>query len=138
MTATAVLLPVFVEVALTFVLLFRMGSLRIRALRDRTLRIGDIALGEPNWPKPTLQVQNAFQNQFELPVLFYVLIALALITQHASALLAGLAWLFVISRVVHAFIHSTSNDVPRRFWAYCFGMTVLIIMWLWFAVSVIA
>ena len=115
MSIQMVLLPVFVSVGLTFALLLWKGSAR-----------GQVG-GE-----------TGSANHFELLLLFYVLIALALITQHASAPLAGLAWLFVISRVVHAFIHSTSNDVPRRFWAYCFGMTVLIIMWLWFAVSVIA
>lgn len=138
MTDAAILMPVFVQVALTFILLVWMGSRRIRALGERSLRVGHIALGERNWPTPVLQIQNSFHNQFELPLLFYVLIALALVTHHVAAPLVVLSWLFVIARLVHAFIHTTSNDVPTRFWAYVAGMTVLIAMWLWFAASVIA
>jgi hypothetical protein len=138
MTDAAVLMPVFVQVALTFVLLIWMGSRRIRTLRERALRVSDIALGERNWPTPVLQVQNSFHNQFELPLLFYVLIGLALATHHVAAPLVVLSWLFVIARLVHAFIHTSSNRVPARFWAYVFGMTILIAMWLWFAASVIA
>jgi hypothetical protein len=138
MTGVAILLPVFVQVALTFTLLVWMGRLRIRSLRVGTARLGDIALGEPKWPIAALKVQNAFHNQFELPLLFYALVALALITRQATTLMAILCWLFVISRVIHALIHATTNHVPSRFWAYVFGMTVLILMWLWFAARVIA
>jgi hypothetical protein len=137
-TATAVLLPVFVQVALTFVLLIWMGVLRVRSLREGKLCIADIALGERNWPPAAMQAQNSFHNQFELPLLFYVLIVLALITQRATLPLIVLSWMFVMSRTVHALIHVTGNDVPRRFWAYVVGMTLLIAMWLWFAWSVIA
>ncbi len=137
MPVAAILAPVLVQVALTFGLLLWMGSLRIRALRERQLHIRDIALGEPNWPKHITQVQNAYQNQFELPLLFYMLVALALVTGHVTTVLLVLAWLFVISRLVHALIHTTSNNVPRRFWAYSLGMTVLIVMWVWFLVLVV-
>jgi hypothetical protein len=41
-----------------------------------------------------------------------------------------LAWLLVLSRIVHAAIHVTSNHVIRRFSAYVFGYGVLIALWL--------
>jgi hypothetical protein len=134
---TAILLPVFVQIALTFGLLFWMGSERIGALRERRLHIRDIALGEPNWPERATQLQRAYQNQFELPLLFYALVAFALVTGHATTPLTVLAWAFVISRLVHAFIHTTSNNVPQRFAAYCGGLAVLMLMWLWFLVLVV-
>ncbi|HVY19477.1 MAG TPA: MAPEG family protein [Bauldia sp.] len=138
MSAAALLAPVFVQIALTFVLLLRMGTLRIRALRARQLRIRDIALGEPNWPQAATQAQNAYQNQLELPVLFYALVALVLTTGHATTPLVVLAWLFVLSRIAHAAIHSTSNNVPQRFAVYCIGLADLMLMWVLFALSAIA
>ena len=138
MPGVAILLPVFVQVALTFTLLVWMGYLRIRTLRVGMLRVGDIALGEPKWPIEARKVQNSFHNQFELPLLFYALVALALITRQATTLLTILCWLFVISRVIHAVIHTTTNHVPSRFSAYVFGLTALIAMWVWFAARVIA
>lgn len=135
MSLATVLLPVFVQIALTFGLLLWLGAVRIRALREKTLDIRDIALGEPNWPQPIAQIQNAYENQFELPVLFYVLIALALVSGHAATTLVVLSWVFVASRLGHALIHTTTNNVPRRFWAYSVGFAALIVMWALFALD---
>ena len=44
MSIQAVLLPLFVEVALTFVLLFWMARLNVAAVRSGTVRSQDIAL----------------------------------------------------------------------------------------------
>ena len=134
----AILAPVFVQVALTFGLLFWMGSLRICALQERRLRIRDIALGEPNWPQRAIQIQRAYENQFELPVLFYVLVALALATSRVTAALVVLSAAFVAARLAHAFIHTTSNAVPLRFWAYCVGLALLLAMWAWFLLLVVS
>ena len=57
---------------------------------------------EPNWPARANQVANAFSNQFELPVLFYVLTILAIATRHADILFVTLAWLFVVFRIGQA------------------------------------
>ncbi|MPR08896.1 MAPEG family protein [Microvirga tunisiensis] len=77
MSITAILLPVYVQVALTFILLLWMGSSRLGSLRAGEVKVKDVALGERNWPSRILQVQNAYHNQFELPVLFYMLVTLA-------------------------------------------------------------
>ena len=61
------------------------------------------------------QIANALPDQFELPVLFYVLTILAMITRHADLLFVVLAWMFVAMRLVHAYIHVTSNNcAPAR------------------------
>ena len=36
-----------------------------------------IALGEPNWPSDALKAANAFNNQFQLPVLYMLLVGFA-------------------------------------------------------------
>ena len=58
MSAEMILLPLFVEVILTFALLFWLGPLRARDFRTGLVREEDIALRQPNWSKPTLQVQR--------------------------------------------------------------------------------
>jgi hypothetical protein len=109
MSVASVLLPVFVQVALTFVLLLRLGRGRVRAVKAGRTMVRDIALGENNWPPEIAQVGNCFNNQFQLPVLFYVLVALALFTRKADLLFVILSWVFVISRIVHAGIHITQQ-----------------------------
>jgi hypothetical protein len=129
MTIRDVLLPLFVEVILTFALLFWMAVLRTRAVMGGAVAIRDIALREPNWPPHVTQVANAFHNQLELPMLFYVLTILAWDTHHAGTVFVALAWLFVILRVIQATIHVTDNHVRRRGLAFILGAIVLAIMW---------
>ena len=137
MSIQAVLLPLFVEVALTFVLLFWMAYGRTRAIRVGEIKMRDIAMREPNWPPGITQVGNAYHNQLELPVLFYVLTILSLVTRHADLLFVVLAWIFVASRVVHAYIHVTDNNVNRRGPMFGLGALVLTIMWLVFMVRIL-
>lgn len=137
MTVTDFLLPVFVQVALTFALLLRTALGRVSSLRSGAVKPDDIALGEPGWSKKTTQYGNAFKNQLELPVLFYVLIAFILITRVGDVLMLVLAWIFVILRLAHAYIHTTSNDVLLRGRIYGGGLIILLAMWVIFAVRIL-
>ena len=135
MSIQMVLLPVFVLVGLTFALLLGMASARTRALTGREISIKDIALGQPNWPTRAIQIGNCFRNQFELPLLFYVLIALALPLRHADLVMVLLSWVFVVTRFVHAGIFVTSNNVQQRSLAWFAGVLMLFAMWLYFALK---
>ncbi len=137
MSLQAVLLPLFAEVILTFVLMLQMGALRGRDFRTGAVKPQDVALREPNWPPPTAQAANSFSNQFELPVLFYVLTILEWVTRHAGLLFVALAWIFVICRVLQAYVHVTSNVVRLRGAFYSAGALVLMIMWLIYIVQVL-
>ena len=137
MSIQAVLLPLFVEVVLTFVLLYWMAYHRTSLLRAGEIKSRDVALREPNWPPRLTQISNAFHNQLELPLLFYVLTILALMTRHADLLFVVLAWIFVVSRLVHAYIHVTSNDVRQRGPLFGLGALVLTIMWAIFMIRIL-
>ena len=137
MSVPTVLLPVFVLIGLTFALMLWMAGARRNALVSRETRVKDIALGQPNWPVRATQVGNCFKNQFELPVLFYILIALALPLRHADCLIVVLSWVFVVTRFVHAGIFVSSNDLNRRSLAWFAGVVVLLIMWVYFALKIL-
>jgi hypothetical protein len=136
MTIPMILLPVFVLVALTLSLAIWMGYERNRAIFSKEVRIKDIALTKEGWPEQAKKVSNAYHNQYELPVLFYVLVAFAMLTRKADLIFVVLSWAFVISRLIHAYIHTTTNRVPRRFFAYLVGLVVLVIMWVYFAIQI--
>jgi len=138
MSVTSLLLPVLVQVALTFALMAWMWKLRIGALKSREVTFKDIALREPAWPARVTQVGNCFHNQLELPVLFYVLVAFTLITRTNDIVFVVLAWVFVLARLVHAYIHTGSNDVQSRFYAMAASFTVLIATWMTFAVRILS
>ena len=137
MSVQMILLPLFVEVILTLVLWSWMAMLRTRDFNSGAVQPDNIALREPNWPKRTTQLANAFANQFELPVLFYVLTILEYVTHLAGIVFVVLAWVFVIFRLLHAYVHVTSNIVRLRGALYGVGALVLILMWVIYIVEVL-
>jgi hypothetical protein len=137
MPVQQVLLPLFVEVILTFVLLFWLAPLRARDFSSGVTRPEDIALREPNWSKHSMQVAYSYSNQFELPVLFYVLTILAYFTRHAGILFVVMAWIFVIFRYLQAYVHVTSNQVRLRGSFFCVSAIVLAIMWIIYMVQIL-
>jgi hypothetical protein len=117
MSVQWVLLPVFVLVGLTFALL--LGARR-SAAANRETKISDIAL-----------------DQFGLPVLFYVLIAIALPIRHADLIIVMLSWVFVVCRLVHAGLLVKSNDTNQRSMAWLSSALVLFAMWVYFALKIL-
>ncbi len=137
MSVPSVLLPVFAQVCLIFILMFVMGRARLGAIAGGEARIADVALGQPNWPESAIKAANAFNNQFQLPVLFLILVGLALATRKADLLFVVMSWIFVALRFAHAFIHAGPNDVKLRFWLYLVGAVVLMAMWALFAFRIL-
>ena len=137
MSIQAVLAPLFVQVALTFALLFWMGFARTGAVRRGDVHPRDVALRQPNWPDRITQIGNSYHNQFELPVLFYVLTILAWLTKQADFAFVLLAWVFVVLRLIHAYVHVTNNYVAHRFYVFLAGAIVLLVMWAVFAARIL-
>ncbi len=136
MSLQAILLPLFVEVALTFALLFSLAPLRSHAFRSGAVRPEDVALRQPNWPKRATQVANSYANQLELPILFYVLTILALVTRKAGILFVILAWIFVIFRLLQAYVHVTNNKVNIRGAMFGMSAVVLAVMWIIYIIQI--
>ena len=120
MTAQMVLLPVFVQVGLTFFLLLWSGAARRNAP----------ARGET-------RSDNRFGDEFEIPVLFYVLIAIALPLRRVDLVLVMLSWVFVVTRFAHAGILASSSDGRARSLAWFAGALVLLAMWVYFALKIL-
>ncbi|WP_046863698.1 MAPEG family protein [Microvirga massiliensis] len=134
----SILAPVFVRVALTLVLLAALGHARVGALRAGLVRMDEIALGERRWPTSVQKLANAFHNQLELPVLFYLVVVIALLTRQADVLFVILSWCFVLMRLVHAAIHITTNVVAQRFQVFSVGVILLAILWMLLAWRILA
>ena len=136
MSVQSILLPLFIQTGLTFFLAFLMGKEKRGAYARKELRWQDIALRQTPWPAQVQKVTNSFENQFEIPVLFYILVILALVTKKADLTFVVMEWSFAASRLAHAFVHTTSNYVPARGFIYVSGVIVLFLMWVFFAVRI--
>ncbi|GAB4521428.1 MAG: hypothetical protein Tsb0010_05660 [Parvularculaceae bacterium] len=125
--------PVFAQAALIFVLMLMTFRSRVGALRSGRVKIKDIALDNSAWPEDVKKVSNCFNNQFQAPILFFIIVMLIIGAGASHAAYAALAWAFVAARLVHAYIFVTSNNVPRRFYAFAASSIALISMWVLFA-----
>ena len=111
MSVQMVLLPVFVLVGLAFALLLGMAAARTGAITGGRSASRISRCASRTGPNGSPRSATASANQFEIPVLFYVLIALALPLRKADLVIVLLSWVFVVTRFVHAGIFVTSNDV---------------------------
>ena len=134
----AILYPVFVQVLLVVVVGVSMAGARARAVKtmDRQRGNPDLAMGRVDWPDDAAKRAANYRNQFESPVLFYVVVAFALITKGADSLMIALAWLFVLTRIVHAAIHVGPNKVRWRSPAFALGFLIVAVMWIKLAMHV--
>jgi hypothetical protein len=138
MSFEAILLPMFVQIALTFVLLFWTILLRLGAIRRGEVQPESVRLREPHWPPHVQQVGNAFHNSVEMPTLFYVVVLLGLITKTLDTTVYVLMWMFVLSRVVHAVIHVTSYRLAHRTPMFLMGAIALALIWIIIAGRIMA
>lgn len=130
MAQNLILLPVLGQMLLTLLILLLLPLARRRSMIERRQRVQEMALaGKSDWNEQAQKVAACFSNQFELPVLFYVICAFALITRMVDPWMLGLACLFVGARVVQAAIHIGPNIVMWRFAAYATGLACLVGMW---------
>jgi hypothetical protein len=136
MSIKFILLPLLVEVALTFILWFWMAYYRVTLVRGGEVQPRDVDLRQPNWPPHVLQIHNAAHNQIETPLLFYVVTILAILSRQADMAFAILAWVYAIFRLLHAYVHVTSNRVSVRGPLFGVSLLVLFVIWVVFAVRI--
>lgn len=139
MAMKPLLLPLLAQVALTFIVMFRMYALRTAEFKTKRIDPQSVRTRQTFREKLTdsAHVADNYSNLFELPVLFYAAILLALTLLVSDPLLEGLAWLFVGLRAVHSYIHTTYNTVMHRFYAFAAGALVLLAIWVRLAVIVL-
>jgi len=128
MSSSAIFWPVLGQVFLTLVMFIVLGARKAKAVKSGQVNRQQAALDNRVWPEDVIKVTNNVANQFEIPVLFYVLCIVLYSTNAAGTLSVVLAWAFVISRYVHADVHVGSNYVPVRLKLFMFGAITLLAM----------
>lgn len=126
----AMLWPITVIVALSFISAIRLLSLRIPALRNRTMKLSFYeTYRDGAEPDHIAAATRHYTNLFETPMLFYLGCLVAGILGPASSLTLFCAWAFVVLRVTQSIIHLTSNIVKLRAYAFFSSMAFLLALW---------
>jgi hypothetical protein len=128
MPPNLILLPALAQILLTIFLYGVLAVAKVRAVKGGLVDPDRRALHDDAWPDSVVKINNNIRNQFEVPVLFYVLTIILWQLNRTDVIVQSLAWLFVASRFVHAYIHTGSNVVPARRRVFMFGCVVVLAM----------
>jgi hypothetical protein len=113
----------------TAVYMFRM---RVRALKSKEVSMKyfkSYASDTPAPPEYAKIAERHYENQFEVPTLFFSTGIMHFSLGMANSLTLGLLWLFVVSRVLHTYIHVGSNNIRFRMPFYTLGWFALLALW---------
>ena len=128
MNFSSILLPILTQVSLTLIIFLLLGVRKTNAIKAGGVDRTKTALNNTAWPDDVVKVSNNIANQFQTPIIFYVLSMIFYITNTVDTLVLVLACVYVISRLVHAYVHVGSNYVPARFKIFIISVLTLIIM----------
>ena len=125
-----ILYPVFAMTGLTLFCIARLGYLRAAAVKQGHVdpRFFSLYRGYEE-PEKLAAYSRHVVNLFETPVIFYVLVITAFITGQTGNIVIGLAWAYFGLRLIHSYVHLTSNVVPIRFQLFLISMLVLMVLW---------
>src|SRR5262245_57123712 len=105
--------PMFLVFIATFA---RLAQLRFGAVSSGKVDPAYYRLFAGGEEPPEIRVVSRhFQNQFEVPPLFYTAVLIAYVTHSVNVWTVLLAWAYVALRIVHTVVHLGSNDVLTRF-----------------------
>jgi hypothetical protein len=136
MNQTAVFWPMLAHVLLIYIVYGVLGRRRYGAIKSGEAKVGQYKMRSTE-PASSVTVAANLINQFELPVLFYVLCLTLHVTNGVNYLTLVLMWMFVASRYFHAWVHLTSNNLRLRSRAFFLGAVVLALAWIWFALHLL-
>jgi hypothetical protein len=128
MNFSSILLPLLTQISLTLIMFLILGARKTVAIKLGGVDRDKTALDNSAWPDDVRKVSNNIANQFQTPVLFYVLCLTFQVTSTTTLPVLALAWIYAISRLVHAFVHIGSNFVPARFGVFVIGVVCLMAM----------
>lgn len=130
MNQNLIFFPCLGLMILTALVLVRMFLMRVSAVKNGSVDIRFFKTYDLQTNAPILMTQASrnFTNLFEVPTLFYMVCAFALITKNVDGVMYGAAWLYVGLRCVHSFVHLTSNKIIVRMSFYSTSWGVLLLM----------
>jgi hypothetical protein len=126
MNQNIIFYPLLIQIILVLVLYILLGIEKSKAVKAGSVDRVKAALHNHVWPDHVLRVSNNIANQFETPILFFVLSLVFFSLKSVNVTVLVLCCAYVVSRIVHAYIHVTSNYVPKRRGVFMVGCVILV------------
>ncbi|MGZ6000186.1 MAG: MAPEG family protein [Rhizomicrobium sp.] len=109
---TSILWPMLAHIGWVFLLYVWLTIARMLAVQSGRVEFSALAHGDE--PHDIDRITRNLANQFELPVLFYALVVLLIVTGRVTMIDVIAAWVFVAGRVIHTLVQTLTDNVPLR------------------------
>jgi len=116
--------PVVALVIWSLIMLVWLYATRIPAMSKAKVKPGDATKAQME-ALPVANVANNYNHLMEQPTLFYALCFALHLLDQANDINIGLAWLYVVIRIVHSLVQATVNVIMVRFLIFILGSLVL-------------
>ena len=133
----SIFLPVLLTLAIPLMVLI-LNAYRKNIDRGKGQVNERAAIDNKAWSLPVVLTSNSLDNQFQFPIVFYVLCFILLHVDAISAFALTLAWVFALVRCAHAFVHVSSNTIALRVASFGLSMIVLLILFIYTLIKVFA
>lgn len=136
-----ILQPVVALIAWTLVMLLWMLATRLPAMRRAGIRMGELvgtkaADADRGLPASAQWKAHNYNHLMEQPTLFYAVCLVIAMTGTGNGINAGLAWGYVILRILHSIWQATVNKVALRFMLFAASSFILFALTLHAAMAV--
>lgn len=133
---TAIFWPVLSHMLVVLLLFVGLFRARVRSVRKGEVKPEHFRLNRSE-PESSLIVLKALNNQFETPVLFYLICTILYVTGHATLYPVILAWLWFFVRLAHLRVFLTTNRLRHRMQIFIASIAILGLMWLWLVIALL-
>ena len=134
--AEALLAPIVALVGLTALVWLSMVLVRnatiLRGITRADYYRDYQSFAPPEWVE---RPARTFNNLLQVPVLFYLVCVLMLITRNLDQAQLDIAWTYVVMRVIHATIYIGWNNVTYRFASWVASCITLGVLWVRFVMQ---
>ena len=128
MTKHLIYWPVLAQLLIPILVLLLNGKRKSADVKSGQFDREQAAMDNEAWSKPVVLTSKNLANQFQLPVIFYVLCLILASIDAVAMVTLAVAWVFVATRYVHAYVHVSTNYVPVRMRAFLLGALTLFVL----------
>jgi hypothetical protein len=131
MNQSLIFIPVLAHMLLVFTLFIKLGIAKSSAVKLGEVNRKEATLNPKAWPESVVKISNNIGNQFETPILFYVLAIMIFVTNNLNSVVLTLMSIYTATRCLHSYFHITKNFVPNRLKAFLVGVLILLGLTVW-------
>lgn len=124
---TSILWPLLAQIGWTFLLYAWLTLARKQAVDRGEVKYSAFVLGREE-PLVPARIARNLANQFELPVIFYVLVILLIVFNRVTLFDVIAAWVFVGGRVLHSLVQTLTDNVQLRGQVFTINFLAVVVL----------